>query len=604
DWDSTAFHQALLAEYVKSFSLEGHGLMDCVRIFLSAFRLPGEAQQIDRILVAFSERCHAQSREGQSGLVENAEVAYLLCFSIIMLNTDRHNANIKVEKKMTLEQFIRNNLNYGKDVNQTRPLPREFLEEIYASISSQPIRTEGDEAWQAVTEEEWKDLCMSGSNQDSDEGIVSDGDDASSSLFSTLCPLKQSAPSGAAANAEQLESLLDASGSELQQQLASRVFSERAGLRPLLSLTLQACLSSAAEAQANAPVWLWDADMLRSVAELLLLPCLAVHLYNHCLVMLALQAHSESNATVGAVSEAGEPLVVRGWKERVGRLVDLSQEFFSDLLALVAKHQLGGFVDTSLALLCEVVGVCQTHITAHYLANTLSKDCTTRYLDGSSGSDNGGLAWSVQPGRFSEQIAFPSLQKSLAILLDTLSAQSGHVARWELPLLLLCTLRDHILLPAEMVQEGEGDILPPNIRRDFEQALLSLDRAAEAEAAAQRNASSKSSNPGNNTRSSFVALQMLGEALFGSSSDNTAGAVYGEEGDGQGKEEDKEVYMLLMERYNKRSSRWDAGYDYLPNLLHSKLLNHGGDANNSSGTQSGSSGDSGGKRLVWDETLR
>jgi Sec7-like guanine-nucleotide exchange factor len=80
-----------------------------MRLFLSAFRLPGEAQQIDRILVAFSEYCYEHSIEHKQNILENPEIAYLLMFSIIMLNTDRHNLNIKPEKKMTLEQFIKNN---------------------------------------------------------------------------------------------------------------------------------------------------------------------------------------------------------------------------------------------------------------------------------------------------------------------------------------------------------------------------------------------------------------------------------------------------------------------------------------------------------------
>lgn len=60
---------------------------------------------------------------------------------------------------MTKEQFVRNNLFYGKDVNQTKPIPMcvifyclmnsikplhcsELLEEIYNSIALYPLRTE------------------------------------------------------------------------------------------------------------------------------------------------------------------------------------------------------------------------------------------------------------------------------------------------------------------------------------------------------------------------------------------------------------------------------------------------------------------------------
>lgn len=39
----------------------------------------------------------------------NADVAYTLTFSVIMLHTDAHNPNIKKEKKMTMSQFVSNN---------------------------------------------------------------------------------------------------------------------------------------------------------------------------------------------------------------------------------------------------------------------------------------------------------------------------------------------------------------------------------------------------------------------------------------------------------------------------------------------------------------
>jgi len=150
----------VLLRYVESFEFSNQSVLDCMRIFLSAFRLPGEAQQIDRILVAFSEHCHSQCLEGKSGILENAEVTYILTFSIIMLNTDRHNPNVRADRKMTLEQFVRNNTNYGKDGNQTIPLPKDFLTAIFHSIDELPIRTQGKELAGSVTAEVWKDLQM------------------------------------------------------------------------------------------------------------------------------------------------------------------------------------------------------------------------------------------------------------------------------------------------------------------------------------------------------------------------------------------------------------------------------------------------------------
>ena len=69
--DGRDFHRDVLLAYVRSFQLDGQSVLNSLRIFLSAFRLPGEAQQIDRILVAFSDHCHASCSECLSGVLEN-----------------------------------------------------------------------------------------------------------------------------------------------------------------------------------------------------------------------------------------------------------------------------------------------------------------------------------------------------------------------------------------------------------------------------------------------------------------------------------------------------------------------------------------------------
>jgi hypothetical protein len=155
--DGKDFHKEVLSSYVASFPLPGQDILSCVRVFLSAFRLPGEAQQIDRILNAFSEHCFECCIENAENIVENAEIAYVLSFSLIMLNTDRHNVNIRADRKMTLEQFIKNNTNYGRDLKQTKDLPRDYLEAIYHSISSFPLRTERKDETGSVTVEGWMD---------------------------------------------------------------------------------------------------------------------------------------------------------------------------------------------------------------------------------------------------------------------------------------------------------------------------------------------------------------------------------------------------------------------------------------------------------------
>lgn len=89
------------------------------RQFLWSFRLPGEAQKIDRMMECFAKRyCDCQ---GENNIFENSDTCYVLSFSIIMLNTSLHNPSVK--DKPTVEQFI--NMNRG--INQGSDLPRELL---------------------------------------------------------------------------------------------------------------------------------------------------------------------------------------------------------------------------------------------------------------------------------------------------------------------------------------------------------------------------------------------------------------------------------------------------------------------------------------------
>ncbi len=272
-FDSVEFHKEVLAEYVGTFDFNGLDTLSCLRIFLSAFRLPGEAQQIDRILIAFSEHCHLHSQDSYVGIVENADVTYLLLFSIIMLNTDRHNPNIRPEKKMTMEQFVRNNLFYGKEVNQSRPIPREYLEQVYKSIEVHPLRTEAREYMGVLTIEEWIDQL----------------------LWTRRA---------------------------LHQRVIYRTGNENSNLGSLNNFS-------------------FEEAMFGSIAEYLLLPSLSVHLYN---VLLCASVHDPHS----------DPNVDSWWKERTGRLLDLSCDFLHEILQLCGKLHRHDIIDTVIFIMYEI----------------------------------------------------------------------------------------------------------------------------------------------------------------------------------------------------------------------------------------------------------
>lgn len=162
-WERDWFHKECLEAYCGLFSFQDQSLLDSLRMFLAAFRLPGEAQQIDRILQAFADKCAALCQEASTLFSKDpkkaSDAAYLLSFSIIMLNTDQHNLNIRADRKMSVNDFVKNNTDYGREITEPgKELPRDYLVAIYESIKEEAIRTEGEGADGAMTVERWKDV--------------------------------------------------------------------------------------------------------------------------------------------------------------------------------------------------------------------------------------------------------------------------------------------------------------------------------------------------------------------------------------------------------------------------------------------------------------
>ena len=62
------------------------------------------------------------------------DTAYVLAYSVIMLNTDAHNPQVK--KRMTKPDFIKNN----RGINDNTDLPEELLSEIFDEIVTNEIR--------------------------------------------------------------------------------------------------------------------------------------------------------------------------------------------------------------------------------------------------------------------------------------------------------------------------------------------------------------------------------------------------------------------------------------------------------------------------------
>lgn len=108
-----------------------------LRAFLHKFRMPGEAQCIDRFMEAFATEFFKQ--QGERSSLKSVDATYVLAFSTIMLNTDLHNPRNK-NARMTSEQFIANN----RGINDGADVPVEMLKELYEQIKENEIQVQQD----------------------------------------------------------------------------------------------------------------------------------------------------------------------------------------------------------------------------------------------------------------------------------------------------------------------------------------------------------------------------------------------------------------------------------------------------------------------------
>ncbi|XP_031560560.1 IQ motif and SEC7 domain-containing protein 1-like isoform X1 [Actinia tenebrosa] len=119
------FNMSVLKCFTESLDFTGMEIDVALRLYLSHFRLPGEAQKIERLMEVFSEQyinCNPTEDESAQDKI------LILAFAIVMLNTDLHSPNVK--KRMTEADFIRN----LEGVNNGQNFPEESLKSIYSRI--------------------------------------------------------------------------------------------------------------------------------------------------------------------------------------------------------------------------------------------------------------------------------------------------------------------------------------------------------------------------------------------------------------------------------------------------------------------------------------
>ncbi|XP_030628428.1 Golgi-specific brefeldin A-resistance guanine nucleotide exchange factor 1 isoform X1 [Chanos chanos] len=122
----------LLDSFVNTFTFQGLRIDEALRLYLEAFRLPGEAPVIQRLLETFTDNWH---KVNGSPFMTN-DAGFALAYAVILLNTDQHNHNVRKQNvPMTVEQFKKN----LKGVNGSKDFDQDMLEDIYNAIKNEEI---------------------------------------------------------------------------------------------------------------------------------------------------------------------------------------------------------------------------------------------------------------------------------------------------------------------------------------------------------------------------------------------------------------------------------------------------------------------------------
>lgn len=154
----------LFKKFMDLFDFADLRVDEALRLLLKAFRLPGESQQIERVVEIFASKYVADQPpltgdEEEEVVRPDRDSVFILSYSVIMLNTDLHNPQVK--QHMFLEDYKRNvrGINNGKD------FPEWYLSKIYHSIKDReiimPEEHHGTDKW---FDDAWHNLVSTQTN--------------------------------------------------------------------------------------------------------------------------------------------------------------------------------------------------------------------------------------------------------------------------------------------------------------------------------------------------------------------------------------------------------------------------------------------------------
>ncbi|XP_063071865.1 IQ motif and SEC7 domain-containing protein 1 isoform X3 [Engraulis encrasicolus] len=133
------FNRDVLDCVVDEMDFSAMELDEALRKFQAHIRVQGEAQKVERLIEAYSQR-YCICNPGVVRQFRNPDTIFILAFAIILLNTDMYSPNVKPERKMKLEDFVKN----LRGVDDGEDIPREMLIGIYERIRKRELKTNED----------------------------------------------------------------------------------------------------------------------------------------------------------------------------------------------------------------------------------------------------------------------------------------------------------------------------------------------------------------------------------------------------------------------------------------------------------------------------
>ncbi|KAG7188370.1 hypothetical protein KM043_008024 [Ampulex compressa] len=139
------FNMAVLECFSHELDLSGMQVDVALRKFQAYFRMPGEAQKIERLMEVFSQR-YCQCNHDVISRLRSADTVFVLAFAIIMLNTDLHTPNLKPERRMRLEDFVKN----LRGIDDCGDIDRDVLVGIYERVKDNEFKPGSDHVSQVM----------------------------------------------------------------------------------------------------------------------------------------------------------------------------------------------------------------------------------------------------------------------------------------------------------------------------------------------------------------------------------------------------------------------------------------------------------------------